>query len=165
VDAVIDSWDNFLLAQVGASAALVGLLFVGVSLNLSKILSFPHLPGRAFLALMLMLAVLIVGFLLLIPQQGTTIMAVEVLAVGIPLAIAGVRIEIGVLFSAKNYQRGIALLGSVLLLAVAIGPYLVSGVLLATGNLGGLNWLAVAVIFSTLKATLDAWVLLVEINR
>ena len=41
-------WENFLLAQVGASAALAGLIFVGGSINLTKILSLPALPARAF---------------------------------------------------------------------------------------------------------------------
>ena len=40
----MSGWDNFLLAQVGASAALAGLVFVGVSINLTRILSTGSLP-------------------------------------------------------------------------------------------------------------------------
>lgn len=40
------SWDQFYAAQVGASVALTGLLFVGISLNMSKILGFEP-PGGA----------------------------------------------------------------------------------------------------------------------
>lgn len=161
---MIDSWDNFLLGQVGASAALLGLLFVGVSLNLAKILTYPQLPGRAFLALLLLLGVLIVGMLLLIPQQSMSVMALEVLVVGVALAFVGVRVEVRT-FSSREHQTTAALTGNLLMLAAAIVPYFVSGALLATGNFSGMNWLAVAAVFSTLKATLDAWVLLVEINR
>ncbi len=153
---MIDSWDNFLLGQVGASAALLGLLFVGVSLNLAKILSFR--------TLMLLLGVLVVGMLLLIPQQGMPLMAIEILAVGIALAIVGVRVETRA-FAAGEGQTKPAIVGNMIMLAAAIVPYLVAGLLLATGNFSGMNWLAVAAVFSTLKATLDAWVLLVEINR
>ncbi|HEX3901634.1 MAG TPA: hypothetical protein VH853_02220 [Polyangia bacterium] len=40
-------WESFFVAEVGAAAALTGLLFVAVSINLSKVLAFPQLPGRA----------------------------------------------------------------------------------------------------------------------
>jgi hypothetical protein len=45
-------WGPFTTAQLGAAAALGGLVFVGLSLNLKKILSYAWLPGRALLALM-----------------------------------------------------------------------------------------------------------------
>jgi hypothetical protein len=32
-----EGWANFFIAQVGAAAALTGLIFVGVSINLNKI--------------------------------------------------------------------------------------------------------------------------------
>ena len=38
-------WQNFFVAEVGAAAALTGLLFVAVSINLKQILSFPKLPA------------------------------------------------------------------------------------------------------------------------
>ena len=56
-------WANFFVAEVGASAALLGLLFVSISINLSKILSFRALPNRAFGALLALLAVLVVSSL------------------------------------------------------------------------------------------------------
>jgi hypothetical protein len=34
----VSEWGNFFIAQVGASAALAGLIFVGVSINLERIL-------------------------------------------------------------------------------------------------------------------------------
>ena len=41
-------WQIFLAAELGAGASLTGLLFVAVSINLERILSFPKLrPGRA----------------------------------------------------------------------------------------------------------------------
>jgi hypothetical protein len=40
-------WESFFVAQVGASAAVAGLVFVGVSINLDKILKYAGLPGRA----------------------------------------------------------------------------------------------------------------------
>ena len=47
----IGDWAAFFTAQLGAAATLGGLIFVGLSLNLEKILSFPALPNRALFAL------------------------------------------------------------------------------------------------------------------
>ena len=47
----MEQWDYFFQAQVGASAALVGLIFVSISISLTRILAAPPLPGRALHAL------------------------------------------------------------------------------------------------------------------
>ena len=78
-------WQEFFLAQAGTAGVLTGLVFVGVSINLEKILSQPDfgLPGRAAEALILLVAGLTTSCLLLVPEQGTTMVGVEVLAVGL----------------------------------------------------------------------------------
>lgn len=43
---VTDGWTGLFFAEVGASAALAGLLFVAISINLDRILTGPGLPGR-----------------------------------------------------------------------------------------------------------------------
>ena len=40
-------WESFFLGEVGATAALTGLLFVAVSINLRPILEYPWLPALA----------------------------------------------------------------------------------------------------------------------
>jgi len=40
-------WVSFALAITAAAATLAGLLFVAVSINLQRILSFKNLPARA----------------------------------------------------------------------------------------------------------------------
>src|SRR5215213_5799028 len=42
-----EGWSDFLVASAGASAALAGLVFIGISINLTRILAFPGLPARA----------------------------------------------------------------------------------------------------------------------
>jgi Mg/Co/Ni transporter MgtE len=81
----MDDWHEFFLAQAGAAGVLTGLVFVGASINLEKIVSQPDLglPGGAAEALILLVAVLTGSCLLLVPGQGTTIVGVEVLAVGL----------------------------------------------------------------------------------
>jgi hypothetical protein len=160
----MSGWENFLIAQVGASAALLGLLFVSVSINLSRILSFPSLPGRAFGALLMLLIVLIVASLLLTPEQPMRLIGVEVLVIGLIAWATVVRIDIGTWKNARiDYRFGAAAL--IAINQVALLLYILCGlVVLAAGGVG-LYFLVPAIIASFIKATMDAWVLLVEINR
>ena len=82
----MNAWHDFFLAQAGAAGVLTGLVFVGVSINLQKIVSDPNsgLVGRAAEALVLLLAVLIASVLVLVPGQGAGLLGAEVLVVGLP---------------------------------------------------------------------------------
>ena len=71
-----------MMAEVGAAAALLGLIFVCVSIILKKIISIPALPGRAFEALLMPLAIPVISSLMLIPHQTQTAAILEVLAAG-----------------------------------------------------------------------------------
>src|SRR5438128_7015144 len=92
----MSGWENFLVAQVGASAALAGLVFVGVSINLARILSISGLPESALEALVLLLAVLVLSSLLLMPQPLT--------AAGTALVLAGL-VDTAILSCLLAYSR------------------------------------------------------------
>ncbi len=62
-----------------------------------------------------------------------------------------------------QYRRPFLL--NMLLSQLASLPYVIAGILVLAIGTSGLYWLVPAVIFSFIKAILDAWVLLVEINR
>ena len=66
----MNAWESFVVAEVGASAVLAGLVFVGLSINLDKIIADPGLPGRALEALVALTVVLVVSSLLLVPGQS-----------------------------------------------------------------------------------------------
>jgi len=157
-------WANFLIAEVGASAALTGLIFVGVSINLAKILSVPILPDRALEALLLLLSALVVSSVLLIPGQSRMVIGSEVTALGsgIWLAISAINLRIARNILAE-YRRETILM--ILVSQVAVIAYIVAGVLILSVGFFGMYLLVPAVLLSIVKANLDAWVLLVEINR
>ena len=59
------AWHDFFMGTIGAAAALTGLLFVAISINLQQILRYPHLPGRAAGTLGILVSALVVsGFAL-----------------------------------------------------------------------------------------------------
>jgi hypothetical protein len=161
----LDAWIPFLAAEAGAAATLAGLLFVGVSLNLSKVLSQPFLPLRGLLALFLLVAILVAASLLLIPGQTFRSAGTQLLLVGGTIWTAGSLIELNGWRRANPSQNRVTFLVNVALQQAASFPYLVAGILVLSGDPGGLSWFAIAVVFSFLKAVVDSWVLLVEINR
>lgn len=160
----INGWENFLIAEVGASAALLGLIFVGVSINLTKIVSLPGLPNRAFLALIILLTILIVSSLLLVPAQPPTLIGIEVLIIGLIVWILATLLDLNILSRRqRKYRR--PYLVNMSLTQLALLPYIVAGIIMLTLGVGGLYWLVPAILISFIKVILDAWVLLVEINR
>jgi hypothetical protein len=79
---VTATWTNFLSAEAGASAALAGLIFVAVSINIKKIIEYKGVPGRAAEALSLLIGVLLISTFGLAPNQSEKWLGSEILAIG-----------------------------------------------------------------------------------
>lgn len=160
----MQAWSNFFLAEAGASAALAGLVFVGVSLNLTRILSVKALPNRALQALTFLLSIVIASSLMLVPGQPMNVVGLELLLGGIVLWLfIGYFDVISIRTSDPKFRRLIIFNG--LMDQVTILPYGIAGIAVLTVGENGLYWLVPAMLFSFVKAIMDAWVLLVEINR
>lgn len=67
---VMQGWQDFFVAEARASAALAGLLFVAISINLTRILEYRHWPSRAVEALLALLSVLVIATFALVPAQS-----------------------------------------------------------------------------------------------
>jgi modulator of FtsH protease len=155
-------WGVFFAAQVGASAALAGLIFVSVSLNLSQIIASPHLPMRAFQALIVLLEILTIASLAIVPQ-ARLMLGVEVLAIGGAVWALVLCFDFRTFTTvASRYRR--RAFARLTLSQLAAVLYVIAAVALLTSG-SGPYWLVPAIICSYLIALLDAWVLLVEINR
>ncbi|MEJ2866505.1 hypothetical protein WCD74_01925 [Actinomycetospora sp. OC33-EN08] len=159
-----DAWTDFAVATAGASAALAGLVFVAVSLNLQVILGNPNLPGRAAQTLALLAVPLFLALVVLIPEQGDVALAVELGVIG--LLVGGMLVH-RVLPGRRAAEQPVAawiVTGWVPALAVLLAP-VIAGIGLLVDGAGGLYWLPVAVVLALLGGLENAWALLVEILR
>ncbi len=160
----MESWNDFCLAEAGASAALAGLIFVGVSINLERLLQFPAVLHRAAAALVLLMGVLVISSLVLIPGQSIRTVGWQALIVGILLWFATTALGIQSV-QGVDAQYRLSSVAAVLLRQCATVPILVGGVLLITHDASGMRWIAAAFIFSFIVALTEGWLVLVEIAR
>ena len=158
------SWSNFFFAEVGASAALVGLIFVAVSINLTKILAYERLPGRALEALIVLSSILMLSSLMLVPDQPIKLLGAEVLVISVIIWIIVTRIFLRNYWMTDPQYRRKAF-RNVIVTQLALIPSILAGIVLIVSGLSGLYLLVPAFIFSFIKGLYDAWVLLIEINR
>src|ERR1700753_1706008 len=86
----MEGWTDFFVAEVGAAAALAGLLVVAISINIERILKYPSLPGRAWQTLVMIGVALVIASLALLPGQPLVYFGGEVLAGGGIVAFTGV---------------------------------------------------------------------------
>src|SRR5688572_24516535 len=82
---VAAEWKDLFVAAAGASAALAGLVFVAVSINLDRILALEGVTNLALSTLALLIGVLIISMFGLIPGQEANTLGFELLAVSLVL--------------------------------------------------------------------------------
>jgi len=86
-----EHWSDFLVAQVGAAAALTGLVIVAISINLKEIVGNRMLSSRAAETVGLLGGVLISATLVLVPGQPRWLLGAELAGVGFGVAWRGWR--------------------------------------------------------------------------
>lgn len=156
-------WSGFATAEVGAAAALTGLLFVAVSINLERILAFPKLPARAAETLVVLLLALMSSSVVLLPQN-IRLLGAEVGALGLGVGAATLTVQVRHGPDGPNdpWSWYASRVGATLVPTLC---YLLGGISCVIRWGGGLYWLAPATLLAFLGAVYNAWVLLVEIIR
>src|SRR5947209_8185379 len=157
-ETILQVWQPFFTAQLGAAATLGGLVFVGLSLNLNKILAYAALPVRAMIALILLLLVLIVSSIGLIPGQELSVIGTEMFIFAITVWGCVTAMDVHV-FGKTKLQNRRRYVGNMILLQVATLPYVMGSLMILLKNTSGFYLIAVGVVASFVKAVTDAWVL------
>lgn len=158
----MEGWSDLFVASAGAAAALAGLVFVAVSINVERIIDYPGLPERGISTVMLLLGVVIVALIGLLPGQSTTALGIELLLESVLLLGALVTLTIARRPKAGEESH----LGSALfVILLGTVPFVVGAAIVVSGDLDGLYWTFAGIVGALLGGVLNAWVLLVEILR
>jgi hypothetical protein len=155
-------WHDFFVGTIGASAALTGLLFVAISINLEEILKYPQLPGRAAGTLGILVCALLVSGFGLVPGQSDRALGIEIGAAGAVVAVQTLWAIHGKPTADEPKAWVVEHLVTLLSPSLAL---IVGGVSVAVGGGGGLYWVLAGILCAFVSASINGWVLLVEIKR
>jgi len=161
----MEAWHDFFVAEVGAAAALAGLLFVSLSVNQDRVLKYAGLPERGMQALSSLFLVFALATLALAPEHspssfGATALALVLFQTAI---LSWLQIKSARATNAAARRRTLASLvvGQAASWAFLIG----SAFVLIRDDWAGLVWYPAGVILAFGFAGAVSWVLLIEINR
>jgi hypothetical protein len=156
-------WSDLFVATAGAAAALAGLVFVAVSINLERILALPGIPKRALQTVLMLLIVVVISIVALLPGQDHIALGVELLVVGAGYVAALVLTSRGSL--PTRDQPRTWLVGRLFMLGLGAVPLLVGAFSVLAESGGGLYWIGAGIVGAIGGGVANAWVLLVEIQR
>jgi hypothetical protein len=160
---VVEGWESFGVVVGAASGALIGLLFVAISVNATRIANHRALYVGATRTLVLFAIPLVAAILVVTPRQADRVLGAELMVLGIvagaALILAG-RGRVGIdpgpeSRLARTLDLTTPTLSTSLLTEIA-------GVTLIVGG-GGLYWLVPAFILTLVGGMLTAWLLLVRL--
>jgi hypothetical protein len=157
-------WANLFVATAGASAALAGLVFVAVSINLERIIGFRGLPERALETLLFLVSVLLVSVVALVPGQDHLALGLELLVISLVVDAVVLRQPTIQAEEGEVVRRSWRLSRWTLRITATL-PFLIGAVSVIAQSGGGLYWLVAGIVLAITAAIANAWVLLVEILR
>jgi hypothetical protein len=158
------SWIGFGTAVATAAAALAGLLFIAVSINLKQILEIKSLPSRAAQTLILFATPLISALLVVVPGQARIALGLQLLASG--LVIGGTQLWLD-LRAPRGPEDTVwrRMIGRVFPAVLSCACLSLAGATLIAAAGGGLYWLVPSVLAALIFGLINVWILLVEILR
>ncbi len=157
-----EQWHDFFLMVGGGTAALAGLVFVAMSINLHIVASDPTHKNRAIGTLTGFTAIFLICALVLIGNQNHLSIGIEWLAISVPATFIYIRgymraVKMGGSTAGLSINRTI--FGSACYLAQILGS-----IMLALGHISGLYIASTAMVVSFISLISGAWLLLMGIH-
>jgi modulator of FtsH protease len=151
------AWRDFGVGLVSASAALLGLVFVVVSIHLRAVVDDPVLRRRAEIMLGLLATTLAASAALLIPGQSRQALGIELM----PIALVYICLSTLATLGATHSSRGVSRdrLVRFVLGELSAGLIFVGGLGLLVHALGGAYLVAAGIVLGVLSAMLAIWML------
>lgn len=159
----LESWTDFHVAMVGATAALAGLVIVASSVNIAEIVKSTTITSRLGAAIASLVLAIVVGGLSLIP--GIT---AAWFGFGVLFATAGAgafAIHAAVVVARDPDRRSRARFGKAVLAFLPIAFYAAAGVTAFTDPGTAIVLSAVGCLVAIVAAIIVSWVALVEVLR
>lgn len=151
------------MATAGATAALAGLVFVAISINIERILGLEGVADLGLVTLLLLVGVLIISMFGLIPGQAERAFGIELIVFSVLWSITIFRFMIRSLAGVGEGQGRIV--SRILMPLFGVVPCLAGALLLLVGADSAMYLVFAGMVGAILAAVLNAWVLLVEILR
>ncbi len=159
----VNAWSTFAEVCGTASASLIGLLFVAVSIRIDLIAPSQELRNRAAQTLSLFGTVLVIAILTAVPGQPIQALGAELATLAIITAGGLIVLDrrAKVHASTQAITRALELLTPTKIVSITL---LVSGALLAFGVHDGLYALIIPVLVALTGGVASAWLFLTKIN-
>lgn len=160
-----EGWSEFFVAIAGAAAALAGLIIVAMSVTIKEILASTSLPSRAAATVSSMVLILVIAVLALIPHQPDVALGVEVVVASL-IGLASPLVAVYRMATDSAYHRSaVTITSNGFLVVVPVALAVLGGIFMIAGNPVAIGLLAAAIVLVFATSMLNAWVLLVEIQR
>jgi hypothetical protein len=161
---VMEAWETFTVIIGSAAAALIGLLFVAVSIKVDAIAASAELRNRAAQTLGLFVTVLSIGVLLAIPGQPYRVLGAELIALAV---LSG-----GVLYALDRRASVDTSSQPVGRLLEVVTPNTITSLLLLASGLvlvndvhAGLYVLVAPILVALIGGVTSAWLLLIRTTQ
>ncbi|MDN3353494.1 hypothetical protein [Actinomadura sp. DC4] len=159
----MEEWGDFAVITGGAAAALLGLLFVAISIKVDVIGRSITLRARATQTMVLFLMAFLAAAVLGIPAQPLWVFGLLMTVLGLLAAFVLVAME----RKAERANDGRSLgtiLSAVTPSALTCFLVLATGVSALAGWRGGIYFLAAAIILAVTGGVINAWLFLVRLD-
>jgi hypothetical protein len=166
----MEAWHDFFVAQVGATAALTGLVFVALSVNVAQILKYPWLPPRAAQTVIVLMGATVESCLQLLPLPSIRWTAAILGLIAIVVYASSLRLAISAARQWRehpdpNAGSWLIRFASDVTTQVTTLPCVIGAIVGFTGGPGFEYWIAAGIMLSLVFGLYNSWVLLVEILR